>query len=432
LLGNNIDLDTSEEVCKAVYKSICAACDKESVIEIFDALKASHIATYQRGELTTELVRLVQLKDARLSNIKMELTALTKPREAAPVQQPVATTPSPPRVLEIDQNVEHVKVEVPTEVQQESPPVAEEVGIPAAEPPIAAPAGPHVSVAAAENISQDACIAAAGPHIEVAAELGSSASLKPDGKEDDDKARRARSQPLLKVLKLIHQHKDAAFFRNPVTVDEAPNYYKVIKQPMDLTSLRVLLDNGDVNNAEELWENLLLIFNNAFSFNSKNSTVFYKASKLKEFAQKEMESVLEVEKMIVANPNAGSTRRAKRAPEAAKAMTPAAPSAVAAQQVVSATAGRVRKEASMDDEDQILEEASARKGNKRVRGKNESGEDEVEEDEEEEEGSSAKRSRRRATPTPRVSGRVTRDRKDKEDDPSSMRGRGNRGRGRKK
>ena len=104
-------------------------------------------------------------------------------------------------------------------------------------------------------------------------------------------------------------------------MDEAPNYYKIIKKPMDLSTLKQNLDDGDVNNAEEvtlgcllhafpalpecalyslslngiqLWENLLLIFNNAFTFNSKNSAVYYKAQKLKEFAQKEMESVLEV------------------------------------------------------------------------------------------------------------------------------------------
>lgn len=46
--------------------------------------------------------------------------------------------------------------------------------------------------------------------------------------------------------------------------------------------------------AVQLWENLSLIFNNAFTFNQKNSTVYFKSQKLKEFAQKEMESVLEV------------------------------------------------------------------------------------------------------------------------------------------
>eukprot|EP00656_Telonema_subtile_P013783 TRINITY_DN17002_c0_g1_i1.p1 TRINITY_DN17002_c0_g1~~TRINITY_DN17002_c0_g1_i1.p1 ORF type:complete len:443 (+),score=128.40 TRINITY_DN17002_c0_g1_i1:151-1479(+) len=408
LLDQSIDLNTTEEVCQIVYSSICTACAKECVLENFDVMKVRDIATFQRGELTTELVRLIQLKDHRLSNLKLELEALAQPQPVpvAVVQQapvPVAVDPVQPAAPIVEDNDDFT-----------AEPPALETGAPV---PAPAPAPVPVPAPAPEEVA----LPVSPVHVAAAAPV--------DGaKEEDDKARRARIQPLLKVLKLIHQHKDAAFFRVPVTVEEAPNYYKVIKKPMDLTTIKLLLDNGEINTADELWENLLLIFNNAFTFNSKNSAVYYKAQKLKEFAQKEMESVLEVEKMIVANPNAGSTRRGKRAPEPPK---PAASAAAAGE--LGSTPSRKRDPAVKMEED-LPEDAAATKGRKRAR-KTES-EDEGGEGEEEEEAADAPpRARRRGAAAPRAaSTRATRGAKseDKEEAGATGRGRGRAARGRKK
>lgn len=71
-------------------------------------------------------------------------------------------------------------------------------------------------------------------------------------------------------------------------------YMSVIKEPMDLTSLRTRLEEGSIDSAEELWDGLMLIVENAIKFNENDSDVYDKAQKLRDFIRKEMESVLEV------------------------------------------------------------------------------------------------------------------------------------------
>lgn len=52
------------------------------------------------------------------------------------------------------------------------------------------------------------------------------------------------SKAILKLLKTISQHKYAEVFKKPVTVEEAPNYYDVIKEPMDFQTLRKKITDG--------------------------------------------------------------------------------------------------------------------------------------------------------------------------------------------
>ena len=134
--------------------------------------------------------------------------------------------------------------------------------------------------------------------------------LGTDGEEETDRQRRVRIAPLMKVLKLIHQNKHALYFRAAVTDEEVDmeEYRSVIQTPMDLSTLKVQLEEGKVDSAEDLWTGLMLVVDNAQKFNETDSDVSEKAQKLREFMRKEMESVLEVEKMIASSPHNTATR----------------------------------------------------------------------------------------------------------------------------
>jgi len=124
---------------------------------------------------------------------------------------------------------------------------------------------------------------------------------------------------LLKVWKQLWSHKYAPSFREPVSLEEAPDYDDVIKCRMDMSTLKKKLDNGEYNTSVEFHRDVLLMFQNAMIYNKKGSDIYKMASILKQFATKEMEVIFAVEEL---NKTPGTTRRSSRLQEVTKAPTP--------------------------------------------------------------------------------------------------------------
>jgi hypothetical protein len=55
--------------------------------------------------------------------------------------------------------------------------------------------------------------------------------------------------------------------------DEAPGYFDVVKRPMDLSTVRRKLEDGDYATVHDWEEDVLLTFSNAFCYNGKGSPV---------------------------------------------------------------------------------------------------------------------------------------------------------------
>jgi protein polybromo-1 len=70
-------------------------------------------------------------------------------------------------------------------------------------------------------------------------------------------------------------------FQNLPTKIELPEYYKVIKRPMDLdkvqTRVRKIAENAGYPNMEEFMDELLLVFENATSYNEPGSIIYQDA-----------------------------------------------------------------------------------------------------------------------------------------------------------
>jgi len=60
-------------------------------------------------------------------------------------------------------------------------------------------------------------------------------------------------------------------FKRPVTDKEAPDYKDIIKNPMDLSTLRKRVESGAVSEVAALVDDLTLIFENAMQYNAKAS-----------------------------------------------------------------------------------------------------------------------------------------------------------------
>lgn len=70
-----------------------------------------------------------------------------------------------------------------------------------------------------------------------------------------------------KVIEYIKGHRDAWPFVGPVDEDYAPNYYKVIREPMDLQTIEDKLDNQEYLTLDQFRSDFQLVVLNCHKYN---------------------------------------------------------------------------------------------------------------------------------------------------------------------
>ena len=85
------------------------------------------------------------------------------------------------------------------------------------------------------------------------------------------------------LMNVLWKVKDAELFHKPVDPIElhVPNYYEIIKKPMDFSIVKKKLNNYSYTNLKEFCEDMNLIFSNCFLYNGINSYVGEMCSKVK-------------------------------------------------------------------------------------------------------------------------------------------------------
>lgn len=94
-------------------------------------------------------------------------------------------------------------------------------------------------------------------------------------------------EELKKLMKQVQNHKNAWPFMEPVDPEEAPDYYKVIKEPMDLKKIEKKINAQIYTKLSEFIGDMTKIFDNCRYYNPKESA-FYKCAESVEgyFVQK--------------------------------------------------------------------------------------------------------------------------------------------------
>ncbi|KAK2711375.1 hypothetical protein QYM36_012529 [Artemia franciscana] len=87
-----------------------------------------------------------------------------------------------------------------------------------------------------------------------------------------------------KLLKQLIGHKNSGPFRVPVDRREVPNYYNIIKNPMDLQTMSNKLREHKYHHLHEFVRDLTLIFDNCRFFNPRTSKYVKMADSLENFA----------------------------------------------------------------------------------------------------------------------------------------------------
>ena len=96
------------------------------------------------------------------------------------------------------------------------------------------------------------------------------------------------------VWERLHGSDDAMPFRYPVDPIQLniPDYFDIIKKPMDLATIGQKLDTGFYKHPWEFCDDMWLMFDNAWLYNKKNSKVYKYSTKLSEMFVAEMDPVM--------------------------------------------------------------------------------------------------------------------------------------------
>lgn len=88
----------------------------------------------------------------------------------------------------------------------------------------------------------------------------------------------------LDALKVLQAHQHGWVFNSPVDPVELglPDYFEVVKKPMDLGTIKKRLENGCYHSIEEFEDHVHLTFDNAMLYNPEGSVVWNMAKEMKD------------------------------------------------------------------------------------------------------------------------------------------------------
>ena len=90
------------------------------------------------------------------------------------------------------------------------------------------------------------------------------------------------NEPITNVPSISDQEPEASAFRLPVDPDSLgiPDYYQIVKKPMDMSCIKGKLDKGEYTDPWEFVDDVWLMFENAWLYNRKTSRVYKWCSKV--------------------------------------------------------------------------------------------------------------------------------------------------------
>ncbi|EAW24878.1 histone acetyltransferase (Gcn5), putative [Aspergillus udagawae] len=113
----------------------------------------------------------------------------------------------------------------------------------------------------------------------------------------DELARQPRHGPnynqLLHLLNDMQNHSAAWPFTQPVNRDEVPDYYEVIKEPMDLSTMEEKHEKDMYPTPQDFIKDAMLIFDNCRKYNNENTPYAKSANKLEKFMWQQIRNIPE-------------------------------------------------------------------------------------------------------------------------------------------
>ena len=95
---------------------------------------------------------------------------------------------------------------------------------------------------------------------------------------------------------------------DPVAL-QVPDYFTIIKNPMDLGTIRTKLENGEISTEEEYLSLVRLVFDNAILYNKPQDDVAIMANTLSTYFEKEYQQLHRFDSVLDADASTMVTRR---------------------------------------------------------------------------------------------------------------------------
>ncbi|KAG7654986.1 Bromodomain [Arabidopsis suecica] len=96
---------------------------------------------------------------------------------------------------------------------------------------------------------------------------------------------------LLFILDRLQKKDTYGVYSDPVDPEELPDYFEIIKNPMDFSTLRNKLDSGAYSTLEQFERDVFLICTNAMEYNSADTVYYRQARAIQELAKKDFENL---------------------------------------------------------------------------------------------------------------------------------------------
>ncbi|SCU92359.1 LANO_0E00518g1_1 [Lachancea nothofagi CBS 11611] len=120
--------------------------------------------------------------------------------------------------------------------------------------------------------------------------------------EMDELAQRPKRGPhyaaMQNVLTELQNHAAAWPFLQPVNKDEVGDYYEFIKEPMDLSTMEMKLENNRYEKMDKFVYDARLIFNNCRAYNGENTSYFKYANRLEKFFNSKIKEIPEYSHLV--------------------------------------------------------------------------------------------------------------------------------------
>ncbi|KAI0004996.1 hypothetical protein BJV74DRAFT_806278 [Russula compacta] len=85
---------------------------------------------------------------------------------------------------------------------------------------------------------------------------------------------------IIMVHSQISQHRNGNIFHNPIKTSEAPDYYDIVKRPMDLKTIKARIREGQITSSDEFQRDVYLMFANSLMYNRPGSDIYTMAEEM--------------------------------------------------------------------------------------------------------------------------------------------------------
>ncbi|KAJ1727072.1 hypothetical protein LPJ61_004779 [Coemansia biformis] len=100
------------------------------------------------------------------------------------------------------------------------------------------------------------------------------------------------------VWREISGHRFGGMFLSPIKSADAPQYYEVIRKPLDLKTIKNRIRDEDITTTVEFYRDIMHMLLNALMYNSEDTEVYHMAMEILPDAQACIEQLLQTEAAV--------------------------------------------------------------------------------------------------------------------------------------